>query len=72
MTRYHRDRRVRRDGTGYTVTADGTEYRVMPTEVFGWCIFTGPNLNLAHEGRGNLAHGYSDADAAIRALLRRR
>jgi len=69
VSRYERDRRVRRHGRGYTVTAHGTTYRVLPTKVFGWCIFTGPNLDYAHDQHGRLAHGYSTAEAAIAAII---
>lgn len=62
VSKYDRDRRVRREGKGYTVTVDGTEYRVIPTEVFGWCIFTGPNLD-------GIGSGYRTAEAAIKSLL---
>lgn len=73
MGKYDRDRRVRRGpGKGYTVTDDsGQQYQVLPTEVFGWCIFagTGHNPQMAQDGKGNLAYGFSSSDAAIGALL---
>ncbi|QSB14565.1 hypothetical protein JQS43_24340 [Natronosporangium hydrolyticum] len=69
LGRYERDRRVRKEGKGYTVTVDGREYRVLHTDAFAWGIYTGPNLDLVGDGRGGFAHGYRGAEAAIDALI---
>jgi hypothetical protein len=71
MSKYDKDPRVRKRGRGYTVTRDRTEVQVLPTKTFGWSIFAGPNLDMAQDSQGNLGYGYSDADAAINAVIGR-
>lgn len=69
LGRYERDRRVRREGKGYTVTVDGRQYRILHLDTFAWGIYTGPNLDLVGDGRGGFAYGYRSAQAAIDALI---
>jgi hypothetical protein len=54
---------------GFTVTKDGTEYRVLDSDVFGWTICTGPNLDFVPTEQGGFAIGFPEADDAIRALI---
>lgn len=68
MSRYDQDRRVHPAGRGYTVTAGGTRYRVLPSQTLGWGIYTGPNLDLL-PAPGGFAIGYQTADDAIGDLL---
>lgn len=69
MSRYDNDPRVCRAGHGFTVTRNGTVYRVLPSDTLGWGIYTGPHLTLAATGDGGLAIGYPTADHAIEALI---
>jgi hypothetical protein len=71
VTRYHRDPRVSGYGEdGYTVLRDdGTNYQILPTDVFGWTICHGPNLDFVPTADGGFAIGYPTADDAIADLL---
>lgn len=69
MSHYDRDPRVRRAGGGYVVTNRGTDYQVLPSQTLGWCIYTGPNLNLVTVAGRRLAIGYRSADDAIQVLI---
>jgi hypothetical protein len=42
---------------------------VLPTEVFDWCIFAGPNLDMVPVEGGGFAIGFATADDAIGALI---
>jgi len=71
VTRYVDDPRVTACGTGrgFAVAAHDTTFVVLPTDVFAWCIFTGPNLDLVPVEGGGFAIGYPTADDAIGALI---
>lgn len=70
MSRYSDDPRVSGFGAdGYTVSRDGTDFRVLPTEVFGWVVCTGPNLDFVAATGGGFAIGFPTAEAAIGAVL---
>jgi hypothetical protein len=82
MSRYDSDPRVRGYGpdqdhrissegpAGFTVTRDdGSTYRVLHTEVFGWTVCQGPNLDFVPASDGGFAIGFPSADAAISAVL---
>jgi hypothetical protein len=69
-SRYDHDARVVRAGNEFTVTAsDGTVYYVLPSDLMGWGIFTGPNLDLVPTAGGRFAIGIDTADHAIAAII---
>lgn len=59
--RYDNDPRVTKRSDRYNVTRAGQDF-VVASRVFGWCIFTGPNLDLVNGG-------FPDAEQAIDSLL---
>ncbi len=69
MSRYRNDPRVTVSGNGYAVTVDGTTYRVLHSDVLGWGVYTGPNLDLVYTTDNEWACGLADADDAIALLL---
>ncbi len=70
LSSYDDDPRVSAHGDGYAVTrADGSTVHVLPTGVFGWAIYHGPNLDLVPTSDGGFATGYTGADDAIGAVL---
>lgn len=70
MSRYRDDPRVSGYGSdGFSVSRDGTDYRVLPTGVFGWVVCTGPNLDFVAAADGGFAIGFASADDAIGAAL---
>jgi hypothetical protein len=70
VSRYNSDPRVSGYGSdGFTVSRDGTDYRVLPTGVFGWVVCAGPNLDFAPTTDGGFAIGFATSDEAIGAVL---
>jgi hypothetical protein len=68
--RYADDARVTARGSGYNVTgSDGETYAVRQTNVFGWAICHGPNLDFVPTDDGGFAIGFRNAHDAIDALL---
>jgi hypothetical protein len=69
--RYDTDERVTPFGDtgGFTATRDGTAFRVLHTETFGWTICAGPNLDFVPTTGGGFAIGYASAESAIADAL---